>query len=33
MMEVAGLICQWIQAHGKSGMSKYYREKYESSSV
>ena len=23
------VICQWIQAHGKSGMSKNQREKYE----
>ena len=25
---VVGLICQWIQAHGRSGMNKHYREKY-----
>ena len=28
-----GLIYQWIQAHGRSGMIKYYREKYERDSV
>ena len=28
-----GLICQWIRAHEGSGMSKYYFEKYERSSV
>ena len=27
------LICPWIQVHGSSGMSKYYREKYDRSSV
>ena len=34
MLEVAaGLISQWIEAYGRSGMSKYYREQYEKRSV
>ena len=34
LLEVAaGLIFHWIQAYGRSGMSKYHREKYEKRSI